>query len=222
MRAYLPTARQLLCGLLMPLVLVLVACATSPTEDLVRAEKLLSRLESKGANQYMIYEMAEVRRQIEVAKKFIRKNHFEVAGESLYRICQKLDSCGVAFMQLRKLAAFQSKEQVRYLLNRLSDLQNAVAQLPRQTYVDQNRYDIHIHRIERYHETLNQIKTLLDREYYPEALRKGNFLVYQLEKTFTGLITTSYKYPSTNLKTKNITKNNTQDFTNLQAVVSTH
>jgi hypothetical protein len=180
-------ARRLPSGCLLLLVLAQGACSTSPTEQLIRAEKLLNTLESKGANQYLTFQMAEIRRQIEESRKFIRTNRFEVAGETLHRVCQRLDSCGVAFMQLRTRAEASSREQLEVLTARVGSLQELVGRLPRQTYVDQNRYDIYAHRLRRYHNDLQELETLIRDQNFPEALQRAEYLERQLEMSFAGL-----------------------------------
>jgi len=184
-------ARHLQGGLYALLALVLVACAASPTEQLDRAEALLSRLESDGADQYLTYEMAEIRRGIEKAKKFMRGNRFEIAGEVLYQVCQKLDSCGVAFVKLRSDAEMRSHEKLQRLASELLALETAVSQLPRTTYVDQNRYDIQIHRLRRYHAELSDLGALIENQNFPEAIRRASNLEFQVEKTIAGVRATS-------------------------------
>jgi hypothetical protein len=180
-------ARLLPSGLLLPLVLALGACETSPTEQLSRAETMFSRLESKGADQYLIYQMAEIRRGIEIARKDIRNNRLETAYRSLYGICERLDSCGTAFMHLRKKAAAESKEQTRWVGQELVSLEQAVLLLPRQTYVDQNRYDIQVHRLRRYQQELVAMEALILDEDFQKALEKGYDLVQQVKYMQAGL-----------------------------------
>ncbi len=164
-------------GLLLLLVLALAACGTSPTEQLTRAETMLSRLESKGADQYLIYHMAEIRRGIELARKDIRNNRLEVAYRALYGICERLDSCGTAFVNLRKKAAVESQQQTEWLKQKLAVLEQAITQLPRQTYVDQNRYDIQVHQLRRYQQVLAEMNDLIQNQDYQKALNIGDKLL---------------------------------------------
>ncbi len=186
-------ARQLPGGLFILLALALVACSTSPTEQLVRAEKLLSGLESKGADQYLTYELAEARRGIEEAKKFIRQNNSERAGAYLFRVCQQLDSCSVVFLQMRRLAESASRQRVQLLSSQLDVLEKAIAGLPRQTYVDQNRHDIHVYRLRRYHRDIESMLALIQIQNFPEVLRRAAELENQVQKALIGL-TTSAKF----------------------------
>ena len=180
-------ARRLPGGLLLSLVLALVACATSPTEQLTRAETMLSRLESKGADQYLIYQMAEIRRGIETAKKHMRNNQIEVAYRSLNAICERLDSCGTAFISLRNKAASSSQQRVLTLTEKLEVLEQAITHLPRQTYVDQNRYDIQVHRLRRYHQELSSMQELIQKQDYQKALDRGDILAQQVNFMIAGL-----------------------------------
>jgi hypothetical protein len=180
-------ARRLPGGLLLSLVLALGACETSPTEQLTRAETMFSRLESKGADQYLIYQMAEIRRGIEIARKDIRNNRFEVAYRSLHGICQRLDSCSTAFLNLRKKAAAESQQQAHRLGRELESLEQAVALLPRQTYVDQNRYDIQVHRLRRYRQELVAMEDLIQNQNFQKALNMGDELMQHVKYMHAGL-----------------------------------
>ncbi|MGH7493384.1 MAG: hypothetical protein ACREOO_13470 [bacterium] len=180
-------ARRLPSGLLLPLVLALGACETSPTEQLTRAETMFSRLESKGADQYLIYQMAEIRRGIEIARRDIRNNRLETAYRSLHGICERLDSCGTAFMNLRKKAAAESQQQVQWLVQELETLEQTLALLPRQTYIDQNRYDIQAHRLRRYHQELVTMEGLIQNQDFQRALNKGDDLMQQIQVMLAGL-----------------------------------
>ncbi|MDZ7269850.1 MAG: hypothetical protein ONB48_21415 [candidate division KSB1 bacterium] len=184
-------ARRLPGGFFALLALALVACSTSPTEQLARAEKLLSGLESKGADQYLTYELAEARRGIEEAKKFIRHDDRERANISLARVCQKLDSCSIAFLQLRRLAEAASRQRVQLLSSQLEVLEKTIAGLPRQTYVDQNRHDIHVHRLRRYHKDVESMLALIQLQNFPEVLRRAAELELQVQKALIGLTTSA-------------------------------
>ncbi len=180
-------ARRLPCGLLLLAVLVLVACSTSPSEQLLQAESMFGTLEAKGAEQYLTYELAELRRGIEEAKKDIRNNREENASVSLGNICRKLDSCEVAFQNLKAYAETRSRKQVAFLGVQLKTLEGALEKLPKLTYVDQNRYDIHMHRLRRYHKDLQNLESLIASENFPEALEKGSAIQLQVAKIFSGL-----------------------------------
>jgi hypothetical protein len=173
------------------LVLAFAACATSPTEQLNRAEQVMARLESNGAEAYLKYELAAARQKLEEARKFIRKNRFEVASQYLQSLCQTLDSCGVAFVQLRQRAQQQSQQQLHTLSARLDTLRAMVASLPRQSYIDQNRYDIYTHRLRRYHNEIGTLQKLIEQEEFPMALQRGAKLALQIEQSWTGLLETT-------------------------------
>jgi hypothetical protein len=167
--------------------LALVACSTSPSEQLLQAESKLVALEAKGGEQYLTFELAELRRGIEEAKKDIRNHRAEIAGASLDNICRRLDSCEVAFVKLKAYAETRSRKQVAFLGAQLKTLEGALERLPKLTYVDQNRYDIHMHRLRRYHKDLQNLEALIASENYPEALEKGSTIQLQVAKIFSGL-----------------------------------
>ncbi len=181
------SARRWPCGCILLVVLALVACSTSPSEQLLQAERMFSALEVKGAEQYLTFELAELRRGIEEAKKDVRNNRAENAAASLYSICRKLDSCSVALAKLKIYAENRSRKQLAFLDVQLKTLEGALERLPKLTYVDQNRYDIHMHRLRRYHKDLQNLETLIASENYPEALEKGSTIQLQVAKIFSGL-----------------------------------
>ncbi|MCL4704424.1 DUF4398 domain-containing protein [bacterium] len=193
-------ARRLPGGCCMVLALALAACVTSPTEQLEQAEKLLSGLESKGAEQYLTYELAEARQKIEEAKKFMRQDQVELAGEYLFRACQKLDSCSIVFVQMRRTAEIASREGIKKVSSELARLEEMVANLPRLTYVDQNRHDIHVYRLRRYHKDIAALASLLQVQNFPEVLRRISELDTQLQKTLVGL-TNSVRVTATPVQT---------------------
>jgi hypothetical protein len=186
-----PVVRQLKCGWWMLLVLALVACATSPTDQLTRAESMLVRLESNGADAYLRYELATARRKLEEARKLVRKNRFELASQYLNSVCQMLDSCGVAFLQLRQHAQQQCQQQVLALSAGIDTLRNLVTTLPRQSYIDQNRYDIYTHRLRRYRDEMEILQKLLQKEEFPTALQRGAKLEFQVRHSLMSLLETT-------------------------------
>jgi len=169
------------------LVLFVVACATSPSEQLNQAEGLLSKLENSGADAYLTYELANARRKLEEARKFIRKNRFEMASQYLSSICQTLDSCSVAFLQKRQAAQQQCQQQVVALLTDINSLGGMMTGLPRQSYIDQNRYDIYTHRLRRYREELDILQKLMAQQDFPTALQRSARLQFQVKQSLAGL-----------------------------------
>ncbi|MDZ7290913.1 MAG: DUF4398 domain-containing protein [candidate division KSB1 bacterium] len=181
-------ARRLQVGGLLLLVLFIFSCANSPTDQLDRAESLLARLENSGADAYLKYELASARRKVEEARKFIRKNRFELASQYLSSVCQTLDSCSIAFSQLRQLAKQQCQQQMAILATEIDSLRSLMANLPRQSYIDQNRYDIYTHRLRRYREELAILQKLIDQQDFPTALQRSMRLDFQLRQSLAGLI----------------------------------
>lgn len=169
------------------LALFVVACTTSPSEQLNQAESLLSKLESSGADAYLTYELANVRRQLEEARKFIRKNRFEMASQYLSNISQTLDSCSVAFLQKRQAAQQKCQQQVVTLLTDINNLGGMMTGLPRQSYIDQNRYDIYTHRLRRYREELDILQKLMAQQDFPTALQRSARLQFQVKQSLAGL-----------------------------------
>ncbi len=106
----------------MLLALFVVACATSPSDQLSQAESLLAKLQNSGAEAYLKYDLAEARRKLEEAKKFIRQNRFDMASQYLNNACQKLDSCSIAFLEMRQVAQQQCQQQLAVLSTEIDNL----------------------------------------------------------------------------------------------------
>jgi hypothetical protein len=167
--------------------LFVAACASSPSQQLNQAESLLLKLESSGADAYLTYELANARRQLEEARKFIRKNRFEMASQYLNGISQTLDSCSVAFLQKRQVAQQQCQQQVATLLTDINALGGMMTGLPRQSYIDQNRYDIYTHRLRRYREEVDMLQKLMAQQDFPTALQRSARLQFQVKQSLAGL-----------------------------------
>jgi hypothetical protein len=167
--------------------LFVVACADSPTDQLSRAENLLVELKNNGAEAYLKYELAGARQKLEEARKFIRKNRFELAGDYLNGVCRTLDSCKVAFLQLRRVAQQQCQQQMVGLLTNIETMRNQMTGLPRQTYIDQNRYDIYTHRLRRYREEMDLLQKLITQQDFTSALQRSIRLEFQVKQSLAGL-----------------------------------
>lgn len=167
--------------------LFMVACADSPTDQLNRAENLLADLTSKGAEAYLKYELAGARQRLEEARQFIRKNRFEAAGQYLNRVCQTLDSCKVAFLQRRREAEQKCLREMADLSKNLETMRSRMTDLPRQSYIDQNRYDIYTHRLRRYSDELEILQKLFAQQDFNTALQRSFRLEFQVNQSLTGL-----------------------------------
>jgi len=167
--------------------LFVAGCADSPTDQLSRAEDLLVQLKQNGAEAYLKYELAGARQKLEEARKFIRKNRFELAGQYLSSVCRTLDSCSVAFLHLRRLAEQQCQQQMSGLFSNIEALRHQMTGLPRQSYVDQNRYDIYTHRLRRYREEMDLLQKLVAQQDFTSALQRSHRLEFQVKQSLAGL-----------------------------------
>ncbi len=181
-------ARRLKFGWWALLALFVVACATSPDEQLNQAESTLSKLESSGADAYLTYELAGVRQKLEEARQFIRKNRFELASQYLNSVSQTLDSCGVVFLQKRQIAQQECQQRLAGLFTDINDLGGMMAGLPRQSYIDQNRYDIYTHRLRHYREELEILEKLMAQQDFLTTLQRSARLEFQVKQSLAVLI----------------------------------
>jgi len=181
-------ARRVIPAVCVVTALFVVACAESPTDQLSRAESVLEQLKTSGAEAYLKYELASARQKLEEAKKFIRKNRFELAGRYLSSLCWTLDSCNVAFTQMRRVAEQQCEKNLASLFGGIETLHSLMAGLPRQSYIDQNRYDIYTHRLRRYREEMQILQKLVAQEDFLSALQRSSRLEFQMKQALAGLI----------------------------------
>lgn len=165
-----------------------VGCADSPTEQLSRAENLLANLTSKGAEAYLKYELASARIKLEEARQFIRKNRFEPASQYLSSLCNTLDSCSVVFLQRREAAEKQCEQQMSDLFASIESMRTRMNNLPRLTYIDQNRYDIYTHRLRRYREEMELLQKLITQQDFNTALQRCLRLDFQVKQSSAGLL----------------------------------
>jgi len=168
--------------------LFVVACADSPTDQLNRADNLLAELKNNGAEAYLKYELASARQKLEEARKFIRKNRFDLAGEYLSSVCRTLDSCSVAFVERRQDAEKKCQDKRAGLSSAIETLRQQMTGLPRQSYIDQNRYDIYMHRLRRYREEMDILEKLFAQQDFNTALQRSYRLEFQVKQSLTGLL----------------------------------
>lgn len=172
-------------------VLFAVACATSPSDQLNQAESLLAKLTDSGAEAYLKYDLAEARRNLEEARKFIRQNRFDMASQYLNSACQKLDSCSIAFLEMRQEAQQQCQQQLVSLSTEIDTLGSLMTGLPRQSYIDQNRYDIYTHRLRRYREEMDILQNLITKQDFLTALERSARLSFQVNQSLSVLISSA-------------------------------
>jgi hypothetical protein len=168
--------------------LLVAGCADSPTDQLSRAENLLADLTRKGADAYLKYELAGTRQKLEEARQFIRKHRFEAASLYLNGVCNTLDSCSVAFLQMRQAAEQQCEQRMADLFSKLETMRTQMNGLPRLSYIDQNRYDIYTHRLRRYREEMDLLQKLFAQQDYNTALQRCLRLDFQVKQSLTGLV----------------------------------
>jgi hypothetical protein len=168
--------------------LLVIGCADSPTEQLSRAENLLADLTSKGAEAYLKYELAGARQRLEEARQFIRKHRFDAASRYLNGICNTLDSCSVAFLQRRQAAEQECGERMTELSSSLETMRGQMSGLPRQSYIDQNRFDIYTHRLRRYREEMELLQKLVAQQDFNAVLQRCLRLEFQVKQSLAGLM----------------------------------
>jgi hypothetical protein len=180
-------ARRMFGSVLVMAALLVAGCAESPSDQLSKAETILAQLKNKGAEAYLKYELASARQKLEEARQFIRKNRFEAANQYLSIVCRTLDSCSVAFFQLRQAAQQQCQQKMAGLFTNIESLRTQMTGLPRQSYIDQNRYDIYTHRLRRYREEMDILQKLIEQQDFPLALQRSIRLEFQVKQALAGL-----------------------------------
>lgn len=164
---------------------LLVACANSPTAELTRAQGDLKRLEKEGAEAYLPQQLAGVREGIRQARECIQRNNFGPAGKILRSARALLDSCATSLAGLRHQAKAQSEAQLSRLQSGLDSLALTLQTMSKQSYLDQNRYDVHSLKLIRLRQEVAALRLDIDRRDYPLALQKGTVLERNVRKTLT-------------------------------------
>lgn len=162
---------------------LLAACANSPSAELTRAQADLRRLEREGAEAYLPQQLAAARVGIRQARECIQRNNFEPAARVLKSARTLLDSCAASLAGLQHQAKAQSEAQLVRLHSGLDSLTIVLETMSKQSYLDQNRHDIHSLKLIRLRHEVAALQQDVDRGDFPLALKKGAVLERHLRKT---------------------------------------
>ena len=163
--------------------LAVAGCANSPSDELVRAQTELIRLEKSGADAYMPEQLASVRQNLRSARELIKNNRFERASESLQAARKSLSSCATRLVELRGRAKSESLAKLRALTAGLDSLGTLLQGVPRQSYLDQNRYDVHSSRLGRLRQEMSAVLQDIERNDYLRALQRETVLERHLSSS---------------------------------------
>jgi len=170
---------------------LLAACASSPADDLTRAQTDLIRLEQQGAEAYLPERILAVRESIRLAREHIQRNRFEQAGKSLRLARAALDTCAAALVDLRSHAKQRSEMQLSQLQSGLDSLAALLKAMPRQSYLDQNLYGLHSLRLIGMRQEAAAMRLDIEQKDYPMALKKGQLLERRLGKSMAAVLENS-------------------------------
>jgi len=162
---------------------LMAACANSPSDDLARAQTELIRLEKQGAMAYLPKQIAIARENIKIAKEFIQRNRFELANGPLVMARTILDSCAAALVIMRSSAKSNSEAQYTGLEAGLDSLTVLLSEMPRKSYLDQNRYDLYSLKLKEMRQQAISVRESMDSKDYLAALEKGKHIERHLRKS---------------------------------------
>jgi hypothetical protein len=170
---------------------LVAACANSPSDELAKAQTSLIRLEKQGAGAYLPEQILRVRESIQLAREYIQRNRFEEAGKTLRSTLTALDSCAAALDELRARAKSTSEAQYFQLRSGVDSLALLLQKMPRQSYLDQNRYDLCSLKLISMRQQVEAIREDIEQKDYPLALQKGQALQRHLRKSLAIIMESS-------------------------------
>ena len=170
---------------------LLAACANSPTNELARAQTDLIRLEEQGADAYLPRQLAAARENVRLARESLQRNSFESAGRFLRSARAVLDSCAATIADLQYRAKVESEVQLSRLQIGLDSLAMVLQAMPKQSYLDQSRYDVHSLKLIRIRQEVAALRLDTERSDYLLALKKGTILERRLRKSLAAVLESS-------------------------------
>jgi len=169
------------------LMCLLSACANSPSDDLARAQTELIRLEKQGATAYLPKQIAAAKENLKMAKEFIQRNRFELANGPLAMARTMLDSCATALVVMRSSAKSNCEKQYALLQTGLDSLARLIKDMPRKSYLDQNRYDLHSFKLKEMRQQAMAVGESIDQKDYLTALESGSHIEKHLRKSLAAV-----------------------------------
>ncbi len=166
---------------------LMAACANSPSDDLARAQTELIRLEKQGAIAYLPKQIATARENIKLAQQFIQRNRFELANGPLLMARTILDSCAAALLVMRSSAKSNCEEQYARLQTGLDSLALLLKDMPRKSYLDQNRYDLYSLKLKEMRQQAIAVSKGIEQKDYLAALENGKHIERHLRKSLTAV-----------------------------------
>ena len=166
---------------------LMAACANSPSDDLARVQTELIRLEKQGAMAYLPKQIATARENIKIAKEFIQRNRFELANGPLVMARTILDSCAAALLVMRSSAKSNCEAQYTGLEAGLDSLTALLSEMPRKSYLDQNRYDLYSLKLKEMRQQALSVRESMDKKDYLAALEKGKHIERHLRKSLASV-----------------------------------
>jgi hypothetical protein len=166
---------------------MLAACANSPSDDLARVQSDLIRLEKLGVADYLPMPVAVVQENLRIARDYIQHNRFELASGPLAIARVTLDSCASTFVVLRTEARSHAETQLASLQSGLDSLAIQLKRMPRRSYLDQNRYDLHSIRLKEMNHRLASMHQSVEQKDYPSALTEGQVIERHLHKSLAAM-----------------------------------
>jgi hypothetical protein len=171
----------------------LASCANSPSDDLARAQTELIRLEKQGAAAYMPRQIAAAKENLKIAREFIQRNRFELANGPLALARTTLDSCMADLVVMRSSAKNNSEAQYARLQSGLDSLASLLKDMPRTSYLDQNRYDLHSLKLKEMRQQASALSESIGQKDYLAALEKGKHIERHLRKSLAAVRDNSHE-----------------------------
>ncbi len=160
--------------------LLMTACGPSYEHQLTQARIHLTALEQSDAVRYLPETIAQLRQFYDQSESLL--NSGEVAGfdERIAQLTIRIDKAFADYEKSRLSAQKKARSLLRSIVAEVDEVTLKAKNLPRLTYIDQNRYDRVRYRIKRIHDEIHHLNAALKAQDY--------LLVVRSEKTLKSKI----------------------------------
>ncbi len=163
-------------GIMMGIVMLVYifggACAHSPQDELNKARVLFASLEQSDALKYIPRDIQRLRSRIIQAETLIRSNQFMVAEQHIRACIKDIQRAFKTYQAKKEAAKAEAHAFMTYFETQLQRCITLAAEMPRLTYVEQNRYDIVRTRLKSLYRRLKLMQHQMQNREYLSVLKE--------------------------------------------------
>ncbi|MFQ5632469.1 MAG: hypothetical protein ACE5I1_27180 [bacterium] len=149
------------------------ACSPTPQEELARADKQLQQLQNSNAKFYLQDELDALRLTLKEVESQLRIENLKEAKREMKTATKMLAEAKKMYNSRLKKIKEESNTLVLYITFYLDSANTLIQNMPRKTYVDQNRCDIARFQMQKMKKKVHKIQELISTENYLRALEKS-------------------------------------------------